>query len=162
MHTACALRPAGRRVVAVPVCVVGAPLQCHSEHARTGTMCRSVWTCRVAASLPAIQKLYRDIEPLPRALRACCCVYRGALLRRIVEHYCAVSQPLCVVSRLKGRPQPRYNICIATPPLARPRARAASRPCARPAVSCSMVAVSWPPWRTLSYPVSRYKSCIVT
>ena len=80
--------------------------------------------CRVAASLPAIQKLYRDIELLLRVFRAHCCACRSApllcpraLLRRIAALLC------CIVSQ-RSPPQPRYKILCRAPPLARPCARA--------------------------------------
>ena len=87
-------------------------LSCRCAHERAGAQCRIVWACCVAASLPAIQKLYRDTKPL--ALCACCRECRSSL-HRIVARYCALSQPCCAVSRSKGRPLSHdTNFCIAT------------------------------------------------
>ena len=76
-----------------------------------------------------------------------------------------------IVSQLyrdpKGHPQPRYKICIATHPLARPRTRAATGPCDMPVVSWPTLAVLWDhvvgspshvvaPYYTPQHPVSRY------
>ena len=101
---ACTLRPhcaqaarttsIGRRVVAHRApCRRPCPAvswSCHWVHARAGAPCRSFWAYRVATSLAAIQKLYRDIEPLPCALSALCHACPSSL-RRIVACCCIVS-----------------------------------------------------------------------
>ena len=88
---------------------------CHRRvAARTGVPCRSAFV-RVAA-------------PLCHVAGRCCAESQF------------VSLPLL---RHKGRPQPRYNFCIVTPPLVMLRTlpQALTR---RPAVSCAWMAVSWP------------------
>ena len=82
---------------------------------------------RVAAfGLVVSQPSHHDIENsvaiqlLPRAFRSCCALCRSV--------HAAVSLAVSrAVSRRKIRPQPRYDICIVTPPPARPHARAYCR-----------------------------------
>ena len=101
---------------------------------------------RVAASLPAIQKLHRDTRPLPRALLRVsqhpCAVSQGAELRIVVLCRDAKPAPPTTIQRIVSRQTP----------LARPPARALgciartgrcivahARPCRGRAL-----AVSWP------------------
>ena len=75
--------------------------------------------------------------------------------------HAAVSSAMsCAVSQPKSLPQQRYNICFANPPLARSRARAVARPCARSAVSWPLLAVSQGAWascrRVPNCAMSRY------
>ena len=83
------------------------------------------WPCRrrvAARTARAGAPCHSAPAPYRRALL---CRVTGALLRRYHSLY------LCPLLRHKGHPQPRFNFCIATPPLARPHTRAATRPCAQ-------------------------------
>ena len=102
---------------------------CCYAHARAGAPCRHTRPYR-RPLLVTIQNLYRDPSPYrsrtarrvartTRARRVCGSApapCRRALLRRIA---------ICIAAPIATNrpPQPPYNFCIATPPLAKPRAR---------------------------------------
>ena len=100
--------------------------------------------CRVAASLPAIQKLYRDTVPMSLVLRAHCCACRNAptsCRRALLRHISALMR--CIVTQ-RSPAQPRHKILYHDPSLARPCERALSHALARgPVVSWPVSVVSW-------------------
>ena len=108
-------RPCRRRVTARTGCVVS-----RVSGAR----------CCVAGPLRSRYKLYITTQ-VPASRHVARVVARDSTpLHRVAGRCCAVSQPVSLpMLRHKGHPQPQYNICIATPPLAKPRTplRAASR-----------------------------------
>ena len=111
-------------------------------------LCRDTKPCRSPPPPSHDTKFVSQHKPLPRAR---CRVYRSPQ-RRIVAHYCAISQPvaLCVAKPGLSSYHDTKN-CIVTHSASKAvRAHAALRPCARQAVSWPLLAVSqgaWAPWR---------------
>ena len=75
----------------------------------------------------------RTMSPrAPDCVAARCC-HVAALYRSPAAPYCDTN----------SRPQPRYDFCIVTHPMAKPCARASLAPTLRPTVSWPLLAVSW-------------------
>ena len=100
--------------------------------------------CRVAAFLPAIQKLYRDTVPMSLVLHAHCCACCNApttCRRALLRHIAALLH--CIVTQ-RSPAQPRHKILCHDPPLARPCERTLSHALARgPVVPWPVSVVSW-------------------